>query len=82
MNTDIGDEIEFPQDPSFENPEVIIVNRWGEVIYRKKPYGTGWNGKLDGTDIAVPPGTYYAVLKMDIGEGKVEVWTITVIRSQ
>jgi gliding motility-associated-like protein len=63
----------------FPNNELIIFNRWGDIIYEAAPYNNDWNGtNADGS--LVPEGTYYYILRLDIGEGKIERGDITVIR--
>ena len=64
---------EFPEN------ELIIFNRWGDVIYEAKPYNNDWNGtNADGTEI--PEGTYYYVLRLNIGEGDIIRGDVTVVR--
>ncbi len=66
-----------PQD--YLNNELIIVNRWGDVVYQAKPYRNDWNGtNIDGKEL--PVATYYYVLKLDIGEGEIKQGYITIIR--
>ncbi|PKV49780.1 gliding motility-associated-like protein [Aquimarina sp. MAR_2010_214] len=54
----------------FSNNEVIIFNRWGVEVYRKKGYDNSWGGYSEGrTTIAqdeqLPVGTYYYILKIE-----------------
>lgn len=49
------DELE---DGRFADNELIIVNRWGETVYRKEKYQNDW----DGGDL--PEGVYYYLLKL------------------
>jgi gliding motility-associated-like protein len=51
------DGIEF-----YEENEMVIFNRWGDEVYKKRPYQNEWNGKYQG--IPLPSGTYYYVLKL------------------
>ncbi|WP_173021399.1 gliding motility-associated C-terminal domain-containing protein [Lewinella sp. W8] len=63
----------------FPDNELIIFNRWGDIIYEAAPYNNDWDGtNADGS--LVPEGTYYYILRLDIGEGKIERGDITVIR--
>ena len=46
------------------NSELIIFNRWGDIVFQKKcntPPECGWDGKFNGEDL--PWGTYYYILK-------------------
>lgn len=57
-------------------PEIIIFNRWGNVVYRKFAYSgkndaSSWSGTYDNTSgstgLEVPDGTYYYILKLNTG---------------
>ena len=49
--------------------ELIIFNRWGDVVYKESPYNNGWNGQSNGnmtlTGEEVVNGTYFYVLKLN-----------------
>ncbi len=54
----------------FSNNEVIIYNRWGVEVYRKKGYDNSWGGYSEGRatiaqDEQLPVGTYYYILKIE-----------------
>lgn len=64
---------------------LTIINRWGEIVYQANPYQYfnelegGWDGR-NGNGSAVIPGTYYYMLRLDVGEtvvvkGAVQVLT-------
>lgn len=54
------------------NAELIIVNTWGEQVYRSKPYEP-WNGR-NNNDQPLPHGTYYYWLNFEINdESKEEI---------
>lgn len=57
------------QQPS--NAEFMIVNSWGELVYRAKPY-RAWDGR-NNNDKPLPQGTYYYVLKFETDDEKSEV---------
>ncbi len=68
-----------------ENPdlypdnELVIFNRWGDVVYSAKPYNNDWEGKNDnGSNL--PLGTYYFVLRLDIAEGIIHRGDITILK--
>jgi gliding motility-associated-like protein len=50
---------------SFPGNEVIIYNRWGNQIYRKKEYDNSWDGTWEGKQL--PDGTYWYVLCLPDG---------------
>jgi gliding motility-associated-like protein len=49
----------------YPNNEIVIFNRWGNEVFRKKRYNNEWNGTW--SNGIVPDGTYYYVL--EDGEG-------------
>jgi len=57
---------------NFENAEVEIYNRWGNLIYYSSPYNNDWDGlvnrgaTLDGKDGKVPVGTYFYIIKLNV----------------
>lgn len=44
--------------------QMIIVDRWGKVVFKTEDVGNGWNGRLDNTGELLPEGLY--VYKMQI----------------
>jgi gliding motility-associated-like protein len=49
----------------FPSNRVLIVNRWGDVVYQSDFYNNDWDGSFGGG--LLPAGTYYYVL--DLGQG-------------
>jgi gliding motility-associated-like protein len=43
---------------------LIVFNRWGNVVYEKKPYDNTWDGK-DKQQNQLPDDTYFYMLKMN-----------------
>ncbi len=63
----------------FPNNELTIFNRWGDILYRAKPYANDWNGSNQKGD-PLPEGTYYYVLRLNINDGKILRGDLTVLR--
>jgi gliding motility-associated-like protein len=63
----------------FPDNEIIIFNRWGDIIYEAKPYNNDWDGTSTGGTL-VPEGTYYYILRLNVGEGDIIRGDVTVIR--
>lgn len=57
----------------FPDNEVIIVNRWEDIVYQSKPYNNDWYGTYNGKTL--PEGTYYFILK--IKENGIQTQTYT-----
>jgi len=56
-----------------------IYNRWGNRVYKSKPYQNNWNGKTtEGIHVGedVPAGTYYYILTIDNKDKRVGYITI------
>ncbi|TXF91676.1 T9SS type B sorting domain-containing protein [Neolewinella aurantiaca] len=66
-----------PED--FPDNELIIFNRWGDIIYEAKPYNNDWTGENNSGGM-VPEGTYYYILRLNVGEGDIIRGDVTVIR--
>ena len=75
----VFDILLFNPAEDFPDNEIVIFNRWGDIIYEAKPYNNDWSGlNMDGTEI--PEGTYYYVLRLNISRGNIVRGDITVIR--
>jgi len=50
-------------------PEVIIYNRWGNVVYSETDYDTSnpWRGEWGETGKALPEGTYFYQITFEKG---------------
>ncbi|MEO1518526.1 MAG: gliding motility-associated C-terminal domain-containing protein [Bacteroidota bacterium] len=63
----------------YPNTEMMVFNRWGNIVYHVIPYMNDWNGKNDsGEDL--PEGTYYYILKLNLPDGKVLKGDVTILR--
>ena len=58
--------------------EIIIFNRWGDVVYQASPYNNDWAGTHKGQQL--PEGTYYFVLRLDISEGEIMKGKVTILK--
>ena len=64
---------------AYPESELIIFNRWGDVLYKVTPYNNNWDGK-NSQGNPLPEGTYYYVLRLDTREGEVIRGDITILR--
>lgn len=63
----------------FPENDLVIFNRWGDVLYQSKPYKNDWRGtNQSGQDL--PEGTYYYVLRLNTADGKILRGDMTVLR--
>lgn len=57
----------------YTNPELVIFNRWGNVVFSAKPYNNDWSGqsssgggKITGSEVL--DGTYFYLLTLEEGQ--------------
>ncbi len=63
----------------YPDNEIVIFNRWGDIVYRASPYNNDWRGtNMSGQPL--PQGTYYYILRLDLDQGEIIRGHITVIR--
>lgn len=63
----------------FPNNELIIFNRWGDIVFSQDSYDNTWRGQAqNGQDL--PEGTYYFILRLNLGNGDVLRGDVTIIR--
>ncbi|MEL7425641.1 MAG: gliding motility-associated C-terminal domain-containing protein, partial [Bacteroidota bacterium] len=75
----VFDVITFSDPEEIPDNELIIFNRWGDIIFEAKPYNNDWNG-LNQEGQPIPEATYYYVLRLNISRGEIIRGDITVIR--
>ena len=68
---------EFPS--QYDDNEIIIFNRWGDVVYTARPYLNDWEGTNDSGQ-ELPHGTYYYILRLDIPNGVIIRGDITIVK--
>ena len=78
-----NDELVFEilNNPNEEYPdnEIIIFNRWGDIVYEAKPYNNDWRG-TNMTGQELPHATYYYILRLNISEGVIIRGDITILK--
>ncbi len=63
----------------FPDNDIIIFNRWGDIVFKAKPYLNDWTG-TNQQGKPMPDGTYYYVLRLLIGDGDMYKGDITILR--
>lgn len=64
---------EFPQN------EIVIYNRWGEIVYEASPYKNDWNG-VNKNGGSLPQATYYYILRLNIPGGTILRGDVTILK--
>jgi large repetitive protein len=59
--------------------ELNIISRWGDVVYRAKPYKNEWKGTNEKGE-NLPAGTYYYIMRLNIADGKIKTGNVTIYR--
>lgn len=68
---------EFPAD--YPDAELIVFNRWGDIVFTQRPYKNEWRGE-NSMNQPLPDGTYYFILRLNVPNGKIEKGDVTIIR--
>lgn len=63
----------------FPDNELVVFSRWGEIVFRAKPYNNDWFGNNQ-SGAPLPEGTYYYVLRLNINDGKVLKGDVTIMK--
>ncbi len=64
---------------AFPDNEIVIFNRWGDVVYQAKPYLNDWGG-TNGKGRDLPLGTYYYILRLNIANGDIIKGDVTILK--
>ena len=59
--------------------ELIIFNRWGDILYKSKNYNNDWNGTNQSGE-PLPEGTYYYVLRLSLNDAQILRGDLTILR--
>ena len=64
----VNDTWEVLNIQNYPDNDLVIINRWGNEVYRRKSYRNQWNGG------ELSAGTYYYVLKMKVCDGSYKTY--------
>jgi large repetitive protein len=80
LNDELVFDILLNNPPSeFPDNEIIIFNRWGDIVYQAKPYLNDWKGTNDsGKDL--PQATYYYILRLNLSNGDIIRGDVTILK--
>ena len=63
----------------YPNNELIVFNRWGDVVYKASPYNNDWAGTNNSGE-ELPHGTYYYIMRLDVANSEIFRGNITIIK--
>lgn len=75
----VNDRFEILGLERYPKSSIVIVDRWGKVVYQANPYANNWDGRTM-TGKALPEGVYYYALDLSVGNLKPLNRSITLIR--
>ena len=78
-NDGIKDTWVIPGIDQFPNNQLVVVNRWGNVVFSADNYQSDWDGTSN-NNRPLDEGTYYYDIILDLGEGEAFQGSITIIR--
>jgi gliding motility-associated-like protein len=64
---------------NYAKSEIIIYNRWGDIVFEASPYNNKWGGK-NRNDQDLPPGVYYFVLRITLDKVYSQFGSVILIR--
>jgi gliding motility-associated-like protein len=67
-NDDQKNDVFFVKSFLIKELNVVIFNRWGQLIYEWEGVNTGWDGRTTSGQLA-PEGTYYYMIKGELKDG-------------
>ncbi len=60
----LNDQLYIDEIERYPDNELVIINRWGQEVFRKKGYRNDWEG-TNKTGGALPAGTYFYIIKFE-----------------
>jgi gliding motility-associated-like protein len=66
---------------NLDGAELVIFNRWGELVYESESYTNDWDGTFKDTGKKLPDDTYYYVLKVPMQNNHVYKGAINILNS-
>lgn len=74
----IPELVQFPD--KYKKNELVVFSRWGDLVFEASPYNNDWDGTNIKTGKALPAGTYYFILWLDLGDGEIKQGQLTIVR--
>lgn len=74
----VNDQLIIEGIENHEENELLIFDRWGNLIFQASPYKNSWEGNYN--NVGLPEGAYYYVLKTDVTNKKTLKGRVYIIR--
>ena len=79
LNDRLVFDIIDPDGKEYPQNDIVIYNRWGDVVFEASPYKNDWNGVgKDGS--ILPQATYYYILRLNIPGGTILRGDVTILK--
>jgi gliding motility-associated-like protein len=79
MNDALVFEALLEEPNPYPDNELIVFNRWGDIVYQARPYLNDWQGTNNNGN-NLPHGTYYFILRLNIAAGEILRGDVTILR--
>jgi gliding motility-associated-like protein len=76
----LNDLLRMPSQNKNHFVSLTIYNRWGELVFRSRDSGKGWDGKQKGMNQPTGVYVYHLEMKGLSGEAIVKTGTVTLVR--
>lgn len=73
-----NDFLDIPGINDYPGAEIVIHDRWGQIVYRSIGYRDPWDGTNKGK--ALSEGTYYYVINLNQGQGDPYLGFVSIVR--
>lgn len=73
-----NDNLVFENLHLYPKNELVIFNRYGNIVYQVSPYQNEWNGTYQG--IPLPEGVYYFILRTDLNNTETLRGSVTIVK--
>ncbi len=77
-NDGVNDRLIIEGIENHEENELLIFDRWGNIVFQASPYKNSWDGSYNNTGL--PEGAYYYVLKTDVTNKRTLKGRVYIIR--
>ncbi len=74
----VNDELIIEGIENYETNELLIFDRWGNLVFQASPYKNSWDGNYNSEGL--PEGAYYYVLKTDVTNKRTLKGRVYIIR--
>ncbi len=64
----------------YPDNEVVIFNRWGDIVFETQSYNNDWGGEYQKSGKSLPQATYYYILRLNVPGGKIYRGDITILK--